>query len=66
MNTEIIRILLQDCLNQFEALNNSCKFTHSEPLRDRLKEALGLPVEPARCESCFKPLVAGDTCSCEE
>ena len=52
MNADEINALLQDCLSQFEALNNSCRFTHSQELRDRLKLALGLPVEPALCEEC--------------
>jgi len=45
MNPNEINALLHDCLSQFEALNNSCKFTHSQELRDRLRLALGLPAE---------------------
>ena len=45
MNPNAIKNLLQDCLSQFEALNNSCRFTHSQELRDRLRLALGLPAE---------------------
>ena len=45
MNPNEIKALLQDCLSQFEALNNSCRFTHSQELRDRLRLALGLPAE---------------------
>ena len=45
MNPAEINALLQDCLSQFEALNNSCRFTHSQELRDRLRLALGLPAE---------------------
>ena len=45
MNPNAIKNLLQDCLSQFEALNNSCRFTHSQDLRDRLRLALGLPAE---------------------
>ena len=45
MNPAEINALLQDCLSQFEALNNSCRFTHSQDLRDRLRLALGLPAE---------------------
>ena len=45
MNPNEIKNLLQDCLSQFEALNNSCRFTHSQELRDRLRIALELPAE---------------------
>ena len=45
MNQAEINALLQNCLSQFEALNNACTFTRSQDLRDRLREALGLPAE---------------------
>ena len=37
--------LLFHCLNQFEALNNACTYTGTQELRDRLRAALGLPLE---------------------
>lgn len=66
MNTEKIKSLLYDCLSQFEALNNACTFTRSQNLRDRLREALGLPAEMTYCNWCSAPLGAGVVCPCEE